>query len=219
MWTNNPFRAKTKRIVVVSAMSLAVFATATFLVAFLAAQRVERRARECYAEILKLQVGRSTFADVTRLVDRYGGFPWITPIYKGCSPQACSYAFTFQNLWLSRFHLAPHVELTITIGIEDDRVVSRTVSWTPGFEASLFIVELPAPPDGSRSSVTGSTGLKTDTFADWKGRPSELRVFMTTAVPSERRQAAYSIDLSCLGQLGSCKAALRTIEEKVHVLG
>ena len=204
-------------------MSLAVFATATFLVAFLAAQRVERRARECYAEILKLQVGQSTFADVARLANRYGGFPWISPMYKGCSPQTCSYAFTFQNRWLSRLHLAPHVELTITIGVEDDHVVSRIVSYvssTPKvIEASLFVVELLPSPDDRSSSVPGNSGFETETSLDLQGRPAGLQIFMTTAAPSERRRAAYSIDLSCLGQLGSCKAALRTIEEKVHVLG
>jgi hypothetical protein len=205
------------RLCVLAIAASIVLAAAGLALTAAWARHVQHRAEACLADFLRLEVGKSTFADLVVLQRKYGGVVF-TDRWKECTPQHCAYQFNFQNTWFHRIRLAPRIVLGLTVGVEDDHITSRLMYYgedpvdTPATEATHItetytIVSETVPEEWPARLVApfqGNDDFKFSIHLDSRGHPFHQSIFMTTNVSSDDRMRAYSVDLSCLSRIGEC---------------
>jgi hypothetical protein len=203
--------------VVLTIAALTLFAAAVLAFAIGWARHIEHRAETCLADFLKLDVGKSTFADLVAMQHKHGGVVF-TGRWKDCTSQHCAYQFNFQNKWLQRLRLAPRVVLGLTVGVEDDRITSRLMYYgedpvdTPATEATHIteaytIVSETVPEEWPARLVAplrGNNDFKFDVHVDSRGHPFHHSIFLTANASADDRMRAYSVDLGCLSRIGEC---------------
>jgi hypothetical protein len=203
-------------VLVVLVASVILTAAVALAFALGSARHVQHQAEACFADFLKLEVGRSTFADLTKLRQKYGGIVFTTQ-WKDCTPQHCAYQFNFHNIWLQRFHLAPRVVFGLALRVENNLVTSREMYYgedpvdTPATDAThvtetYTVVEETIPEEMMRGldPLPGTKDFKVSVQTDSRGQPFHYGIWMTTNSPHDDRMRAYSVDLQCLARIGEC---------------
>lgn len=200
------------RVLGISALCVA----AALVFSVIWAKDVEHRAEATFSDFLKLEVGRSTFADLDKLRQRHGG-SIVTIRWKDCIPEHCAYQFSFQNSSLYRLHLAPHVRFGLSLVIENNRLTQREMTYgvdpvdTPGTQAThvtetYTIVTEAVPEEMMRGldPLPCSKDFRIAVHIDSRAHPLHYQIWMNTDAPSDYRERAYSIDLRCLSRIGEC---------------
>jgi hypothetical protein len=196
--------------------SIFVCALVAFAFAISWARHVEHLAEGCLANFVKLEVGKSTFADLVIMQQRYGGTVFTTE-WPDCTPQHCAYQFNFQNTWLYRLHLAPHVRFGLTILLENNRITQKEMVYgvdpvdRPGTQAThvtetYTIVSETIPEEMMRGldPLPCTKDFRISVQLDSRAHPFHYSISMNTNAPPDYRKLAYSVDLQCLERIGEC---------------
>jgi hypothetical protein len=181
------------------------------------------RARAFLSDMMKLEVGKSTFEDARILAQRYGGIPWWTNYDSmQCMYQRCRFRFVFENKPLSSMHIEPHIgfisgfELSTGIpyigligdlDIRDGVLVGRNINYARNSKRSFTynVRELLPALDNTpqAEAMRWSIGLKRMNV-DQDGIPSAVSIDFEPSTNSDQRVRAYAIDVSCLSKIFGC---------------
>jgi len=87
-----------------------------------------RRAERLRNDICKLELGKSTFADVSRIFPRYSGYvPTIENVPPACSPKYCYYLLYVENPISRVISIFPRAGLFATVRISQNTLRARAV--------------------------------------------------------------------------------------------
>jgi hypothetical protein len=125
MTSDNPLRRVLHRI--------GYFAASLFLLSVIVFLTVgiedARRAGHLRSDICKLELGKSTFADVSRIFPKYGGYVGShddTP--PSCSPDGCFYVLYVENPISKLIPIFPRTAVFATVRILDNTLRERSLS-------------------------------------------------------------------------------------------
>ena len=124
MTNDNPRRLVLRRV--------GYFAACLFLVSVVVCLIVgiedTRRAERLRNDICKLELGKSTFADVSRIFPRYAGYaPTLDNVPSSCSPEDCYYILYVENPISRVISILPRAGLFATVRISQNTLRARAV--------------------------------------------------------------------------------------------
>jgi hypothetical protein len=124
--TNDGPRTRILRRIGYSSASLLTFGVIAF---FSVGTRDARRAKRLRDDICKLELGTSTFADVSRIFPQYAGYVRThDDVPSSCTPAGCFYVLYVENPISKLIPVFPRTGLFATVRISENTLRARSLS-------------------------------------------------------------------------------------------
>jgi hypothetical protein len=124
MTNDNPRRRVLRRAGYFSACLFLVGMIVCLIVGFEEARRAERLRKD----VCQLELGKSTFSDVSRIFPRYTGYaPTFDNVPSSCSPEYCYYILYVENSISRVIPIFPRAGLFATVRISQNTLTARAV--------------------------------------------------------------------------------------------
>jgi hypothetical protein len=159
--------------------------------------RDAQHAKRLRDDICKLELGKSTFADVSRIFPQYEGYVQTHDVPQSCSPEGCFYVLYVENPVSKVIPIVPRTGLFATVRISQNTLRARSLSIaeTKGQHCREAFVQQSAD-----SHFKEDTRIITESMMPRKG----------VAVPFENSarfvDLANQLSLNCLVFPGVCSA-------------
>jgi hypothetical protein len=180
----------------------------------------QRDAERFVTELRNLEVGKSTSADLSRLIKSTSR--WASPIID-CSPDGKGNSVgivTFGSLglfrWLYRLRFPAGMGFRCTIYTENDRLHDQLCVMSPAnMPAEFAFVQESVPKDDGSVGMCRSLLTSENKYFNISQIPTGFfGVCVTPQTPPELRDLAYKFDFNCFSRLRGCT----TLEEMLPVL-
>jgi len=211
------------QVLAVEASAILLIASITFSVMWVRTLSQSTRARSFLSDIMKLEVGKSTFEDARMLAQRYGGIPWwISSDSTQCTYQRCQFRFLFENKPLSSTYIEPHIGfisgievktgipymgLIGDLAVRNGVLVGRNIHYVRYSKRSFAYnvrEQLPALANTPQAeAMKWSIGLKRMNV-DQDGIPSAVSIDFEPSISPDQKARAYAINVSCLSKIFGC---------------
>jgi hypothetical protein len=163
-----------------------------------AAHRARKDAEVLLTQLHNLQVGKSTVGDIQALADAHRRFLVGKTLI--CEGDVCHFDWIYDNSLLRRLGIASKTAFGVRVQTDQGRVDRITMDLLCGARPSAYgirvveaIGELPLEQEGQSFAISNIHGETT-----W--------VRMIPGVGKTQRDAAYSLRLNCLDQIGRCRS-------------
>jgi len=179
--------------VVALAMATGIYAAAVI--------HTRREAQKFRDAADQLTIGISSYDNARRILEPYSKHVTNS---EPCTPNHCTWSFSFRNSLLSYLHLAPATEFGGSLTFDNGVLSTRVEYLGQGICCVHHIIEgrlLVAPNNPSQPDFSVTLQRDEDGF------PAKAIVMLTPRATPEQRQAAYAIDLGCLDKIDGCKSA------------
>ncbi len=211
------------QVLAVEASAILLIACITFAVMWVRTLSQSTRARSFLSDIMKLEVGKSTFEDARMLAQRYGGVPWwVSCDSMRCTYQRCQFRFVFENKPLSSTYLEPHfgfisgievrtgipyVGLIGDLDVRNGVVAKRQISYfrygKRTFAYNVWEMVLPEGNSTEAEAMRRRIGFKRMNV-DQDGIPSAVSIDFEPSISLDQKARAYAISVSCLSKIFGC---------------
>ncbi len=123
--TNRGSRSRVRHAIIYSSAFLLLVVVIAFLIAGI---NDVRRARHLRDDICKLELGKSTFADVSAIFPKYQGFVLShDDISSACSPEGCDYLLIVENPISRLISILPRTALCAKVQISENTLRTRSI--------------------------------------------------------------------------------------------
>jgi len=169
--------------------------------------RGRNRAQAFLSDVVKLELGKATFAEAQQLALKHGGIPANDGLR--CSSESCVFRFVFENKPLTSARLVPYTRFSSMVSVKNGLVVERDILYerqpnrSDPFAYSLTDNSLSS--DNQWWQHFRQTGLWR-LNVDERGVPRLLQVSLGPSSTADQRKRAYALDLSCLSRLFGCNS-------------
>jgi hypothetical protein len=211
------------QVLAVEASTILLIGCITFTVMYVRTLSQSTRARAFLSDMMKLEVGKSTFEDARLVAQRYGGIPWwINYDSMQCTYQRCQFRFVFENKPLSSAYIEPHIGfiggievrtgipyigLIGDLDIRNGVLAGRNIYYARYSKRSFTynVRELLPALDNTpqAEAMKWSIGLKRMNV-DQDGIPSAVSIDFGPSTSPGQRVRAYEINVSCLSKIFGC---------------
>jgi len=203
------------------ALVLLLFITAV-LVAFalFSAARTREQAQTFLGQLLRLEVGHSTFVDVNELADRFHGESFgVGSLPPLCSPEYGRFSFSIVSNWQGILRVGPRRAVIANVEIARDRLRLRYVALA--FHGDKYLEVF------ADERIAWQSGEDVRVVQRENNLPS-IGFELSPTAPASVRSLAFNFNLTCLDWLKGCKSpdevlpALKTygkaIEESILLI-